>query len=142
MIMVQFLSSVIYMEYASTCIRTFYLLILCLGALMILAWVLCASIGIIMARYFKPMWTTKKACGQKIWFQVHRALMLCAMFITIIAFILILVHRDGMFITPEKLPHKAHPILGLIAIICSLLNVSRIITLRRHVKNRNKASWY
>lgn len=94
------------------------------GALMIIAWVLCASVGIMMARYYKPMWVDTKACGQKVWFQVHRALMLAAMFISLIAFILILIEKDGLYVLPEELPKKAHPIIGLIAIICSFLNVS------------------
>jgi len=91
---------------------------------MVLAWVFCASLGLILARYYKPMWTDTKACGQKVWFSYHRALMLSAMFLTIIGFILILVKKGGKFETPDSLPTKAHPILGLIAIICALLNVS------------------
>lgn len=92
---------------------------------MVLAWVFCASIGLILARYYKPMWSDTKACGQKVWFSYHRALMLCAMFLTVIGFIIILVQNDGKYILPAKLPTKAHPILGLITIICALLNVSR-----------------
>lgn len=91
---------------------------------MVLAWVFCASIGLILARYYKPMWVDNKACGQKVWFSYHRALMLCAMFLTVIGFVLILVDKGGLFVTEEKLPLKAHPIIGLIAIICSFLNVS------------------
>ena len=93
---------------------------------MVLAWVFCASIGLILARYYKPMWVDNKACGQKVWFSYHRALMLCAMFLTVIGFILILVHQEGKFLTEPDLPKKAHPIIGLIAIICSFLNVSFI----------------
>lgn len=95
------------------------------GALMILAWIFCGSIGIIMARYYKPMWVEKKACGQKIWFQIHRGFMLAAMFISLIAFVLILVAKNGVYdpINQLELPRRAHPILGLIAIICSFLNV-------------------
>lgn len=91
---------------------------------MVIAWVFCASVGLILARYYKPMFADSKACGQKVWFSYHRALMLTAMFLTIIGFILILVQNKGEFRLPEELPTKAHPILGLIAIICALLNVS------------------
>ena len=92
---------------------------------MIIAWVLCASIGIMMARYYKPMWVETKACGQKVWFQVHRGLMLATMFIAVIAFVLILIEKDGLYVLPAELPKKAHPIIGLIALICSFLNVSQ-----------------
>lgn len=94
---------------------------------MVLAWVFCASIGLILARYYKVMWVEEKACGQKVWFSYHRALMLSAMFLTIIGFILILIDKDGNFVTEEKLPNKAHPIIGLIAIICALFNVSSVL---------------
>lgn len=93
---------------------------------MVLAWVFCASIGLILARYYKPMWVEDKACGQKVWFSYHRALMLCAMFLTIIGLILILVDKKGAFVLEKDLPFKAHPIIGLIAIICSLINVSSV----------------
>jgi len=92
------------------------------ACIMVLAWVFCASIGLILARYYKPMWVEDKACGQKVWFSYHRALMLCAMFLTIIGLILILVDKKGAFVLEKDLPFKAHPIIGLIAIICSLIN--------------------
>ena len=37
---------------------------------MIIAWVGFASVGIIMARYFKPMWPGTQACKKPIWFTV------------------------------------------------------------------------
>ena len=93
---------------------------------MVVAWVFCASVGLILARYYKPMWTNSKACGQKVWFSYHRALMLTAMFLTILGFIIVLINQKGLFLVPSTLPTKAHPILGLIAIICALLNVSYV----------------
>lgn len=105
-----------------------------LACVMVIAWVLCGSIGIILGQYYKAMWTNTKTCGQKAWFAYHRALMLCAMIFTIIGFILILIFRNGKFVLPPQLPTKAHPIIGLIAIICSLLNVSSIYRLQDCLK--------
>ena len=40
------------------------------GALMMIAWVACASIGIVMARYYKEVWPNSTLCSQKVWFAV------------------------------------------------------------------------
>ena len=40
------------------------------GALMMIAWVACASIGIVMARYYKEVWPNSTLCSQKVWFTV------------------------------------------------------------------------
>uniref|UniRef100_S4RK39 Cytochrome b561 domain-containing protein n=1 Tax=Petromyzon marinus TaxID=7757 RepID=S4RK39_PETMA len=40
------------------------------GALMMVAWLTCASVGIVLARFFKPLWPTHYIWGQKVWFQV------------------------------------------------------------------------
>ena len=35
-----------------------------------IAWVACASIGIMMARYYKEVWPNSTLCSQKVWFTV------------------------------------------------------------------------
>ena len=37
---------------------------------MIAAWILCASIGVVVARYYKPVWLEEKLLGEKVWFTV------------------------------------------------------------------------
>lgn len=37
---------------------------------MISAWIAFASIGVVLARYYKPMWAERKLLGEKVWFQV------------------------------------------------------------------------
>ncbi|CAM9106800.1 unnamed protein product [Lampetra fluviatilis] len=39
------------------------------GALMMVAWLTCASAGIVLARFFKPLWPNRSVWGQKVWFQ-------------------------------------------------------------------------
>ena len=41
------------------------------GSLMMVAWIFAASIGIVIARYFKNVWEDSTWFGQKIWFQVR-----------------------------------------------------------------------
>ena len=40
------------------------------GCLMIYAWIFAASIGIVVARYYKRMWPNDKHCREKVWFTV------------------------------------------------------------------------
>ena len=40
------------------------------GAFMIIAWIGTASIGILLARYFKQTWVGSSLCGKDIWFAV------------------------------------------------------------------------
>ena len=62
------------------------------GILMVLAWMLCACTALIMAKYYKPMWPNDRLCKERVWFAVHRGLMITVLILTIIAFILIFVH--------------------------------------------------
>ena len=38
--------------------------------LMVIAWVFFAGLGVISARYYKPVWSHRMLYGQKVWFQV------------------------------------------------------------------------
>ncbi|KAM5294727.1 ferric-chelate reductase 1 isoform 2-T3 [Glossophaga mutica] len=64
------------------------------GALMLVAWVAAVSIGVIVARFFKPV-LSHPIFGEAAWFQVHRALMLTACVLTGVAFVLPFVYREG-----------------------------------------------
>ncbi|XP_046388987.1 putative ferric-chelate reductase 1 homolog [Ischnura elegans] len=61
------------------------------GAFMIAAWLLCASTGILLARYFKKTWTGHQTCGKDQWFAWHRCLMILTWGLTIAAFVIIFV---------------------------------------------------
>uniref|UniRef100_A0A670YAZ7 Ferric chelate reductase 1 n=1 Tax=Pseudonaja textilis TaxID=8673 RepID=A0A670YAZ7_PSETE len=42
------------------------------GALMFIGWITTVSIGVIVARFFKPVWTNTLLFGEEIWFQVGK----------------------------------------------------------------------
>ncbi|CAC5379665.1 unnamed protein product [Mytilus coruscus] len=95
------------------------------GCLMIIAWILFSSIGIILARYFKKHWSDSTWMKQKIWFQIHRTCMVLAVLLTIGGFILILVHTKGYRELTEigdKSYVNYHPILGIVVFSLALLN--------------------
>lgn len=88
------------------------------GIMMVLAWLLLVIVGIVTARYNKDMLPGKKLFGTKVWFQVHRAIMVMAVVFVIVGFIPIFVEIKGYSqITEQKSVSggPAHPVLGIIA---------------------------
>ncbi|XP_065598207.1 ferric-chelate reductase 1-like isoform X2 [Cyrtonyx montezumae] len=65
------------------------------GALMFVAWISTVSIGVVVARFFKPVWSHSFLFGKEIWFQVHRMLMLTTVMLTSISFVLPFIYRGG-----------------------------------------------
>ncbi|XP_046584644.1 putative ferric-chelate reductase 1 homolog [Haliotis rubra] len=92
------------------------------GSLMVLAWIFAASLGIVIARYYKPQWPESKCCGEKVWFQLHRSFMMLVLLAAVTAFILIFVDVKGWSELGEEASKKAHPILGVIVTVLAVLN--------------------
>ncbi|NXU49869.1 FRRS1 reductase, partial [Turnix velox] len=65
------------------------------GALMFVAWITTASTGVIVARFFKPVWSQSFLFGKEMWFQVHRMFMLTTVMLTGISFVLPFIYRGG-----------------------------------------------
>ncbi|XP_033738944.1 putative ferric-chelate reductase 1 homolog [Pecten maximus] len=93
------------------------------GSLMIFAWVLLASIGIVMARFYKPVWSEKKMLGEAYWFQIHRSLMILATLAVIAGIVIIFVdvgkwsHLEG-----QADWKRAHPYIGIVVGAVVILN--------------------
>ncbi|KAK7790342.1 hypothetical protein R5R35_006853 [Gryllus longicercus] len=79
------------------------------GAFMIAAWIGAASIGIVLARYFKQTWTGSQLCGKDQWFAWHRIFMVLVWSLTIAAFVIIFVDLKSWASSS-----KNHAILGVI----------------------------
>ncbi|XP_076071249.1 putative ferric-chelate reductase 1 homolog [Mytilus galloprovincialis] len=95
------------------------------ACLMIISWIFCTGVAIIAARYYKPVWSKSSLFNQKIWFQIHRTLMVTAMALTIVAFIIIFVEVGGysqVSASPGKEYLPSHPVLGIIVTILCVLN--------------------
>ncbi|XP_066996318.1 putative ferric-chelate reductase 1 homolog [Anabrus simplex] len=77
------------------------------GAFMVTAWIGSASLGILLARYFRQTWVGTQFCGKDLWFAWHRMFMVLTWSLTVVAFILIFVDRQDWSDGP-------HAILGVI----------------------------
>ncbi|KAJ0059057.1 hypothetical protein NL108_007437, partial [Boleophthalmus pectinirostris] len=65
------------------------------GALMLFAWMLTGSIGTFIASFYKNEWASHSLWGQKVWFQVHRGLMVLTVALTTVGFCLPFFYRRG-----------------------------------------------
>ncbi|XP_044157505.1 putative ferric-chelate reductase 1 [Bufo gargarizans] len=88
------------------------------GAMMFIAWMTTVSIGVLFARFFKPVWPTSTLCGEKIWFQMHRILMVTTVLLTAVAFVLPFLYR-GHWSTRAGY----HPYLGCIVLALTVLQL-------------------
>ncbi|KAL5016941.1 hypothetical protein ScPMuIL_006530 [Solemya velum] len=101
--------------------RARYPLVKAHACLMILAWIFFATIGLLMAKYYKPMWPNSRFVNERYWFVAHFNCMAWLCLLVVIAFILIFIEAGGYSQAPE-LPQKAHPILGIIIFCCVVIN--------------------
>ncbi|XP_040911598.1 putative ferric-chelate reductase 1 [Toxotes jaculatrix] len=85
------------------------------GVLMLLAWMLTGSIGTFIASFYRSDWPNQTLLGQKIWFQVHRGLMVLTVTLTIVAFCLPFFYRKGW-----SKHAGVHPYLGCCVLALSL----------------------
>ncbi|XP_056017910.1 putative ferric-chelate reductase 1 isoform X2 [Ostrea edulis] len=95
------------------------------ACLMILAWIFCTGVGLVFARFYKPVWSERTILGLKVWFQFHRGLMVTTLVLTLVGFIIIFVEVNGysqISAPMDKTYLKSHPILGIIVTILVVIN--------------------
>ncbi|XP_036939226.1 putative ferric-chelate reductase 1 isoform X1 [Acanthopagrus latus] len=86
------------------------------GALMLVAWMLTGSVGTFIASFYKSDWPNHSLLGQKIWFQVHRGLMVLTVTLTVVGFCLPFFYRKGW-----SKHAGVHPYLGCCVLALSLI---------------------
>lgn len=93
---------------------------------MVIAWVLFASIGMVIARYYKYFLPTIEVQGASFWFILHVPLMVFVPIFCVIALVLILVDLNGQWIYPQNKIAFIHSIFGIITIIMSIIQVNAV----------------
>jgi hypothetical protein len=116
------------------------------GTVMITAWIVFASTGILLARYGRVLHfgDKRKLFGADIWFQMHRSILILAAITTLIGLILILVKSDNDAVSRNRDQNRliAHQVFGYIIIGSVLLQVGMGIfrcnpqSPRRYIFNR------
>jgi hypothetical protein len=115
------------------------LFILLHGSFMIAAWVCAASLGIIIARYYKQTWTSTRCCNLDQWFIWHRTLMMLVWCLTIAAFVLIILEIKGVSKTFNSNPHA---LIGFITVgLCFLQPFLALIRPAPSARYRGIFNW-
>jgi len=86
----------------------------------IIAWIFLGSIGILLARYYKPMWPNHVMASFRVWFSFHRPIMIFVTLLTLLSFLFALIELEWEWSVDGN--ELTHMILGLIVIVCSLIN--------------------
>ncbi|XP_058951957.2 ferric-chelate reductase 1-like [Pocillopora verrucosa] len=86
------------------------------GCLMVIAWIGFASIGMFIARHMKVLFGQRVLLGTKMWFTLHRLLMVLTVVLTILGVIIIFVHAGRW--TKEA---GAHPITGIFVLVLAVI---------------------
>ncbi|XP_072391895.1 putative ferric-chelate reductase 1 homolog [Diabrotica undecimpunctata] len=81
------------------------------GSFMLVAWIGTASLGIILARYYRQTWVGTTIMGKDMWFAMHRFFMVLTWLFTMAAFVLIFVELKAWS------PNNTHAILGTVTTI-------------------------
>lgn len=95
------------------------------GSLMVIAWVLLSSVGIVASRHCKNMLESKLFLNVKLWFQFHRPVMILAVVCVIAAFVAVFVEIGGfsqISATKDKKYTEAHPYMGIVVTALALIN--------------------
>lgn len=113
------------------------------GTFMMFAWMFCASIGIVLARFYKPMWPSTTICKEKVWFTFHRLCMVLAFLFCSAAFVMIFVEEKEWSALPGHSNfQKAHPYIGVIIMFFVILNpVMALFRPHPDEKNRYLFNW-
>ncbi|XP_026481553.1 putative ferric-chelate reductase 1 homolog [Ctenocephalides felis] len=107
------------------------------GAFMLTAWVGTASVGILLARYFKQTWTGRTFCGKDQWFAWHRFFMVLTWLLTLSAFVMIFIEIGAW--SSEQNPHA---ILGTVTtILCFLQPIGAFFRPHPGTKRRPIFNW-
>ncbi|CAJ0587005.1 unnamed protein product, partial [Mesorhabditis spiculigera] len=90
------------------------------GALMIVAWTVCLSSGILIARHFKEHWPEQLFLNVKPWFNAHRGFNSLGLLLILTSLVMILCAKGGVTIRFEY-PGGYHGLFGISACILAWL---------------------
>ena len=90
---------------------------------MVIAWMFFASTGIFIAWYCRHLLPSKKLCGTKVWFGLHRPIMLLVPILTLTGFLVILADLDWKWVQTTPAKNFTHSIFGIVAMGLGFLQV-------------------
>ncbi|CAA9996609.1 unnamed protein product [Nesidiocoris tenuis] len=109
------------------------------GSFMVAAWIGTASIGIVLARYFKETWVESSLCAKDLWFAWHRFFMLITWCLTLVASVLIFIDVGGWV---SSTPSMIHAIFGCCTVVfCFVQPIGAAFRPHPAARNRPFFNW-
>lgn len=90
---------------------------------MVITWMLLASTGILIARYYKFLFPTIRINNVDFWFFIHQPVMFLVPILTIVGFIVVFAHLKGEWVKTDDRLEFIHSIFGMVALGLSVLQV-------------------
>ncbi|UJR20397.1 hypothetical protein I4U23_023528 [Adineta vaga] len=94
---------------------------------MIIAWMIFGSTGILFARYGRTirLGNRRQLLGKAVWFQIHRLLLSLTPLLTLLGFFLILVRKGGQWVDLQVADLRSimHSIFGGIIVCCTIVQL-------------------
>lgn len=87
------------------------------ASLAIISWILFASTGIIVARYFKGLYENLKPCKVNVWFFLHRPIMIMVALLSVVSFAFILSYKNWKWIPSLNKKAFIHSLCGIFTLI-------------------------
>lgn len=107
------------------------------GAFMLTAWIGTASLGMLLARYFRQTWVGSQLCGKDQWFAWHRFFMVLTWVLTVAGFVIIFVEIGGW-----SQVDNPHAILGVVTtVLCFLQPIGAYFRPHPGTKRRPLFNW-
>uniref|UniRef100_A0A3B4XG49 Ferric chelate reductase 1 n=1 Tax=Seriola lalandi dorsalis TaxID=1841481 RepID=A0A3B4XG49_SERLL len=86
------------------------------GVLMLTVWMWTVNTAVFVARHYKHCWPDTTVLGQRLWFQIHRTMMLLAVVLTSVAFTLPFIYRRGWSEGASSHPYIGCAVMALCVI--------------------------
>ena len=91
------------------------------AVLMILAWMGCATSGMLIARYYKNTWKSIRPAGKDLWFRLHQLFMMLTVLLTLTGFFVMIAKEGVDPLALEEIKINPHPAFGITCIVAAVI---------------------
>jgi hypothetical protein len=91
------------------------------ACLMVIAWLACAPLGRILARYYRRTWPEIEILCTDLWLLLRVTFVALTVILTLISFFVVFGSEGLSPLSPDSLAYNAHPVVGLICILFMIL---------------------
>lgn len=84
---------------------------------MVIAWILFASTGLVVSRYYRYLYKDKRFWGLEFWYLIHRTLMSGVLVLSVLAMLIALADTRWKWVSNKKKSQFGHSVFGILTLI-------------------------